>query len=334
MTSRLLIVSPAWIGDIVVSQTLFKQCRALNSARAIDVIAPDWAAPLLEAMPEVSRIIPLQTKHGELDLYKRYRLAKQLQQTDYQQAIVVPRSWKSALIPYWAKIPKRTGWLGEYRWRLLNDIRHLDRHKYPSLRDRYMHLGVDIGQTSGSFEPALLVTEEQLCQTQKKFDLDLTSKRVALCPGAEYGPSKRWPAKYFATLVRLLVADGITPWLLGSPKDSAIGSEIQQLSDGLAVNLVGKTTLGDVIACLALADGVVSNDSGLMHIAAAVETPLVAIYGSTDPRYTPPLAKQAQILARQVWCRPCFKRVCPYGHTVCLEISPADVLQAIMRYVE
>lgn len=329
MSHRLLVIGPAWVGDMVVAQSLFKLCKA-NADVELDVLAPKWSRPLLDFMPEVDNVIPLDINHGELALKTRRQIAIQCRDR-YQQAIVIPRSFKAALIPFWARIPRRTGWLGEYRWGLLNDIRHLDKIKYPSLQARYSILGQEHGATPCyDYRPSFEVSSEQLAACRKKFQPD-DRKIVALCPGAEYGPAKQWPAKRFAALAKQLDSQGYKPWLLGSPKDQPIAHEIQTLADQVCLDLTGKTSLSDAVACLALADVAVSNDSGLMHIAAALKTPVVALYGSSDPNYTPPLSDQAHILSRDLSCRPCFKRQCPLGTTACLDIEAGLVFDKIKQ---
>jgi lipopolysaccharide heptosyltransferase II len=339
MTQDILVVGPSWVGDMVVAQSLFKLLHATRSDIAIDVVAPDWSRPLLSHMPEVREAIPLFTKHGEFGFKKRFNIANTLRKRNYQQAIVIPRSFKAALIPFLARIPLRTGWRGEMRWGLLNDVRKLDKNKYPSLRSRYAHLGllpgVDDDVNSEKFTPEFSISEEFLKKTADKLELNRKSKIIALCPGAEYGPAKQWPAGHFAKIALWMAQLGWQVWLLGSSKDAAIAQDIQSMSNSVCTNLTGRTTLTDAIACLAMSDIALCNDSGLMHIAAAIGKPLIALYGSSDPNYTPPLSEKATVLSLHLSCSPCFSRVCPLGTNACLrDLSPQKVMTALEQYIE
>src|SRR5262249_41646973 len=162
-----------------------------------------------------------------------------------------------------------------------------------------------------------------------KFGIAGTRPVIALCPGAEYGPAKQWPAGRFAALAGRLAKSGFSTWIFGSPKEAALGESIVALAKAESaaaapVNLAGRTSLIEAVDLLSLAAAVVTNDSGLMHVAAALERPLVALYGSTTPAMTPPLSDRVRILERTLPCRPCFQRTCPLGHLDCLNLIPAS----------
>lgn len=323
---------------MVMAQTLFKFIKQSKPNAIIDVLAPAWTRALLERMPEVRHALAMPIEHGQFAFKKRWQLGKQLRVEKYDQAIVLPNSWKSALIPFIARIPRRTGWLGEMRFGLLNDIRFLDKESLPLMVQRFIALALNKNDVVPvDFQkPALQISSEQRVAATAKFNLtklNLTNRQapiLALCPGAEFGPAKRWPAEYFAEVARQKLAAGWQVWLFGSHKDQIVTAEIQTLTQSACVDLAGKTTLAEAIDLLSLTNLVVSNDSGLMHIAAAMQRPLLVIYGSSSPRFTPPLCDQVKTLSIDLSCAPCFQRECPLGHLKCLkELSPNLVMQAI-----
>lgn len=328
---RCLVVGPSWVGDMVMAHSLFSALRTRFPTLQIDVLAPAWSKPLLAAMPEVNHAIEMPLQHGELGLGKRYRLGKTLRDNAYDWAIVLPSALKAALVPFWARIPVRTGYRGEWRYGLLNDIRPLDKSVLTMTVQRFVALGLpaDVPLPPSITPPRLQVAAAQQAAVKQKFLAFPASAGtlLALCPGAEYGSAKRWPPEYFAAVARQQIANGSNVILLGSSKDAAITATIAAaVHSPHCLDLAGKTSLAEVIALLTLADKAVSNDSGLMHIAAAVGTPVVALYGSSDPTYTPPLSEAAHILYLGLECSPCFQRECPLGHLNCLrQISPQQV---------
>lgn len=329
---NILIIGPSWVGDMVMAQSLFIRLKQLNPDCRIDVLAPAWSLPLLERMPEVRSGISMPLNHGEFGLLTRIKLGVQLRSVAYQQAIVLPNSWKSALIPFFANIPLRTGYLGEARWGLLNDARPLDKHRLKMTVQRFLALGEEARQQQlpQVNAPRLSISNQQQDNILQKFNLTQNQPILALCPGAEYGPAKRWPAQHFARVAQEKQAQGWQVWLFGSGKDNDIAEEINTLSGGICRNFAGQTTLGEAVDLLSLAQVVVSNDSGLMHIAAALDKKLIAVYGSSDPGFTPPLNPQATIVYLNLECSPCFARQCPLQHTRCLtEIAPQTILDAI-----
>ena len=317
-----------------MAQTLFKVLKVYQSDCLIDVLASDWAVPILQRMPEVRNIFISPLKHGELNLRARWATAKRLRQERYDQAILLPNSFKSALIPFWADIKKRTGWLGEMRFGLLNDYRYLDKKAFPLMIQRFAALGLaKNGSVPNALPwPKLQVDSNQVAVTVTQLHISTILEKkpiLALCPGAEYGSAKRWPARYYATLANQKMAEGWVVWVLGSIKDQSIANEIQVLTQNKVFDFTGRTGLGEAIDLLSCVDLVVTNDSGLMHLAAALGKPLVVIYGSSDPRFTPPLTDKKKILTLSLPCSPCFERTCPFGHLKCLEdLQPEQVFEA------
>jgi heptosyltransferase-2 len=339
-SEKILIVGPSWVGDMVMAQTLFKLIRQQRPSAIIDVLAPEWSRPLLERVPEVHQSWGMPIGHGQLQLKQRFLLGKKLKQNQYQQAIVLPNSFKSALVPFFANIPQRTGWLGEMRFGVLNDIRYLNKTRLPLMVQRFMALGIE---RFAAFPneipyPCLDVNEDSINTSLAELNLTRETKPIlALCPGAEFGPAKRWPVAYYAEIAKAKLKEGWCVWIFGSAKDQAVAKEIQSAISSACVDFTGKTSLAQAIDLLSLATVVVSNDSGLMHIAAALNLPLVVVYGSSDPRFTPPLSKQVKILSLGLSCSPCFQRECPLkenDHLRCLtELKPDVILNAVNTVV-
>lgn len=332
MSKKILIISPSWIGDCVMTQPLYRRLHELHPGCAIDVFAPKWSMAVFERMPEISGILENPFGHGALALRERWRVGKELGQRGYDQVIVLPGSLKSVIIAFATGIKQRTGYVGESRYLLLNDIRKLDKAALPLMVDRYTALAhpSQADFNGHSSQPAFQIKPESRQAALSAHGLDLSRPVLAFCPGAEYGPAKRWPAAHFAELGRRYLAEGWQVWLFGSHKDAPIAAEINALSDGLCVDLCGKTTLSEAIDLLSCADSVVCNDSGLMHLAAALGRPLAAVYGSSSADHTPPLSNKAKIVSLHLECAPCFKRECPLGHTDCLnKLLPQQVADAL-----
>ena len=329
---RCLIVGPSWVGDMVMAQSLFLALKQRFPDLQIDVLAPTWSKPILAAMPQVHAAIEMPLQHGELALMQRFRLGDSLRAAAYDWAIVLPRSLKAALVPFWARIPVRTGYKGEMRYGLLNDIRPLDKSVLSMTVQRFVALGLPKDAVlPPAIQPPQLVLAAGLREAVKTTFLVSSAPVLALCPGAEYGGAKRWPAEYFAAVAKHWIVQGGQVILLGSGKDVPVTAQIVAAVNSPACHdLAGKTSLQEVLGLLSLARQVVSNDSGLMHVAAAVEVPVIALYGSSDPSYTPPLSNQAKILSVGLKCSPCFKRECPLGHLDCLKnIKPEQVISLL-----
>lgn len=334
--ASILIVGPAWIGDMVMAQSLFKVLKQRNPHVRLDVLASPWTLPLLARMSEVDNTIEMPLGHGALDFGTRRKLGEFLSGIGYEQAIILPNSFKSALVPAFAGIPERTGWRGEMRYFVINDIRLLSKRRYPKMVQRYLALAYppDAVLPENYPRPALRVDPLAVPQLLTKFALFDQRPVLILCPGAEFGPSKRWPEAYFAQVAAEKIAEGWQVWLLGSAKDQPVAQsicdQVPQASRDQCFNLAGVTRLDEAIDLMSTASAVVSNDSGLMHIAAALGRPLVVLYGSTSPDFTPPLADEVMILSNKIECAPCFKRECPKVHHKCLkDLMPQQVLAAL-----
>jgi len=339
---KILIVGPSWVGDMVMAQSLFITLKQQHPDAIIDVLAPDWSRPIIERMPEVNQAIGLPFGHGELKLSSRRQFGRELVSAGYQQAIVLPNSLKSALVPFWASIPKRTGWRGEMRYLLLNDVRKLDKTAYPLMIERFVALAFPKGSQLPSPlpHPSLCVDPAERSQALEKYQLDTTHRRVlALCPGAEFGDSKRWPSEYFAEVAAKRIDQGWQIWVYGSANDRPVGDSISArltpVQQEACVNLAGQTSLAEAVDLLSVADAVISNDSGLMHIAAALGRPLVVPYGSTSPDFTPPLSDKVKIEQVNLECSPCFKRECPLQHHNCMkQLTSARIDDALTDLLE
>jgi len=331
LTARgpVLIVAPSWVGDAILSEPLIARLATAGGGAPVDVLAPAWCAPVYARMRGTRRVFDSMLRHGELGLTRRRTLARTLSGEGYAQAIILPNSWKSALVPWLAGIPVRTGYTGEARFGILNDRRRLDDRALPRLVDRYAALAGTIGAAPPAGAPALIPQTTNRDAAVGSLGLDVDRGIAILCPGAEFGPAKRWPAEHFASLARKFLADGLDVWLMGSPNDRPEATAVLAAAGdaaGAIRDLTGRTDLGTAIDLLSLATVVVSNDSGLMHAAAAVGARLVALFGSSSPAYTPPISERASIARIDIACSPCFQRECPLGHFKCMrELSPDSV---------
>jgi heptosyltransferase-2 len=323
---RTLVISPNWIGDAVMAQPLLQALKQHDPQRPIDVLAPTWVAPVWRSIAEVDTVIETPFRHGALQLAERRKFARQLHQRGYKTAYVLPNTLKFALIPWLAGIPERVGYKGEMRYGLINRMHHDDRDHprpmtsfYAALANQPVAGGVPIAG-----EPVMTISREHRQHALASIGLAGNARIVAFAPGAEFGPAKRWPPSHFAELARLVQQryPDVHVLLLGSPKDRTICDEIVALAPGVR-NLAGATSLGDAIALLGSAAALVTNDSGLMHIACALRRPVVALYGPTNPSHTPPLSELAEVLWLHLDCAPCQQRTCPLGHQKCMNSMPA-----------
>jgi heptosyltransferase-2 len=313
---------------MVMSQVLYIFLQQTRPGVAIDVLAPAWSEPLLQRMPEVRNAIPMPLGHGELGLGRRWRLGRGLRSRRYDQALLLPNSFKSALVPLFAGIPRRTGWRGEQRYGLLNDLRTLDEQTLPLMVQRFVALGLEPGEAVPAQlpRPRLAIDRGQALRCSGQMGIAPDRPLLALCPGAEFGGAKRWPDTYYAQLANRYLEKGWQVVLFGSASDQPVTAVIRELCGGhpRCFDLAGRTRLAEAVDLLSLATAVVSNDSGLMHVAAALARPLVVIYGATSPGFTPPLNDNAAIVASDIDCAPCFQRECPLGHHGCMRYTPME----------
>ena len=331
----LLLIGPAWVGDMVMVHPLLQLLKQQDPERAIDVLAPGWSQPLLQRMPEVRRSWCLAVGHGQLGLGRRLRLGRQLRGL-YGEAIVLPSSFKAALLPWHARIPRRRGFLGELRWGLLNDIRPLDKRALPRTVDRFVALALaPQAPLPRNFPLPRLSTNRAQAQAtlgQWLGESQADKPLLILCPGAEYGAAKRWPPERFAQLAATLTPQGWYVVVCGSAKEAALGEQIVAASGHACINLAGRSSLDEAVDMLSLARCVVSNDSGLMHVAAALGRSVIALFGSSDPQHTPPLGGQCRVVSLGLPCAPCFRRTCPEKHLNCLTgITVAMVLEQMVQ---
>lgn len=334
-SKKILIVSPGWIGDVVIAQSLFKYIKYRDTETIIDILAPAWSHELYSTMPEINEIFVMPLGHSQFQLKKRWQIGKSLRNKKYYQAIILPNSWKSAIIPFAACIPVRTGWLGEMRFGLLNDWRILNKKMYPMMVQRFLMLGVTKTVANKnldwqSFQPRLEIKKNHENIKLKNLFLIEEKPLLILCPGAAYGPAKCWPAEYFAEIANYKKSKNWQIVLLGSQSDKSMGVKIQKLTKNACIDLIGKTSLIEALNILSSATLVISNDSGLMHLTAALNRPLIALYGSSSPEFTPPLSVKAKIIYLKLSCSPCFERKCPLVHLNCLkELTPKIVLKTV-----
>jgi lipopolysaccharide heptosyltransferase II len=318
---------------MVMAHTLVQRLASLHAELQLQVVAPPATAPLAYRMQEVQHVHTADFPHGEFGFGKRRELGNRLKSQGFDQAFVLPNSWKSALVPFFAAIPKRTGWQGEARYGLLNDRRKLDKAAFPLMIERFMALAGDNGELPAKPYPLpkLMPDPENLEHCLRTHNLDAGQVAV-LCPGAEFGAAKKWPVVHYAQVARVLLQQGWQVWLMGSPKDQPDCDAIVEAlprTPGL-INLAGKTSLLDAVDLLSVAQQVICNDSGLMHVACALSRPTIGIFGSTSPDFTPPLGARAVVVEQSLACRPCFQRTCPLGHLDCLQtLMPAQVLQHV-----
>nr|WP_315293115.1 ADP-heptose--LPS heptosyltransferase RfaF [Serratia proteamaculans] len=338
---KILVIGPSWVGDMMMSQSLYRTLKAEHPTAEIDVMAPAWCRPLLARMPEVNQALSMPLGHGALALGERRRLGHALRTNGYDRAYVLPNSFKSALVPFFAKVPQRTGWRGEMRYGLLNDIRLLDKTAFPLMVQRYVALAYDKQRIQRAEDlpqpllwPQLQVSDEEIAETTAAFNLTDHRPIIGFCPGAEFGPAKRWPHYHYATLAQKLIDQGYQIALFGSAKDNEAGEQIRAALDddsrSFCMNLAGETQLEQAVILLASCTAVVSNDSGLMHVAAALNKPLIALYGPSSPDFTPPLSNKAKVIRLISGYHKIRKGDADQGyHQSLIDIQPQQVLDAL-----
>jgi heptosyltransferase-2 len=332
--ARTLVISPNWIGDAVMAQSLLQRLKRKHPERAIDVLAPPSVAPVWRAVAEVDSVLETPFRHGALQLKERWAYGRLLRERGYRDAYVLPNTIKYALIPWFAGIPKRVGYKGEMRYGLLNVIHHDDVPARPMI-PFYAALADDPAQPPvGAPRPRMGASSEQVAAACAKAGIAMDRPLVVFAPGAEFGPSKRWPAAHFGQLARAIFAavPAMQVVLLGSPKDRPVCEEVMAATGHAGMfNMAGATRLDEAIALIARADAVVSNDSGLMHVASALNRPVVGLYGSTDPHHVPPFADVAKVITLKLACAPCLQRECPLGHHDCMNKMGADMVWSELR---
>ena len=335
---KFLIVGPSWVGDAVMAQTLYKLIKNSNKDAQIEVLSPNWSMPVLERMEEVSRSIISPFSHGELKLKARFDFGKQLREEGYERAIVMTNSLKSSLIPFFAKIPVRTGWLGEMRFGLINDLRAKEKRNSLLMIEQFAELSIntDEGINKSLPYPSLRIDSHNLKEQLFNLGIDSEKPSLAICPGAEFGPAKKWPPNYYAEVCNEYLSNSWNVLAFGSQNDQITGNTIQEaidkeLSDRF-FNLIGKTSLVDAVDLLSHCKKVVTNDSGLMHIAAAVDTPLVAVYGPSSPEFTPPLIHNHVVLRKSEGFDKKREGSEDHGyHESLIAIKPSEVLEGLSR---
>lgn len=338
---KILVIGPSWVGDMMMSQSLYRTLKAEHPTAEIDVMAPAWCRPLLARMPEVNQALSMPLGHGALALGERRRLGHALRASGYDRAYVLPNSFKSALVPFFAQVPRRVGWRGEMRYGLLNDIRVLDKAAFPLMVQRYVALAYDKQRIQRAEDlpqpllwPQLQVSDEEIAETTAAFNLTDHRPIIGFCPGAEFGPAKRWPHYHYAALAQKLIDQGYQIALFGSAKDNEAGEQIRAALDddarGFCMNLAGETQLEQAVILLASCSAVVSNDSGLMHVAAALNKPLIALYGPSSPDFTPPLSDKAKVIRLISGYHKIRKGDAAQGyHQSLIDIQPQQVLDAL-----
>jgi heptosyltransferase II len=342
--SRILVVAPQWIGDCVMAEPFLALLREHHPAAYIAVMALPHIAPVLRAMPQIDEVIELPFQHGKLQWGKRRALARKLHERIFDVAYVLPNSLKSALVPWMAGIKRRVGYQGEGRYFLLNEKLPNPRDKRPLMTAFYGKLAdADFDAFDKQAQPVLSAAPARRDSACAMHGVSAETPYLVLAPGAEYGPAKQWPVAHFREIALTAGAQGFNVLVMGGPKDSELGTEIAQ---GLSQvkNLCGLTSLDDAIAIISGAEGMVSNDSGLMHVAAALKVPTIGIYGSTSPHHTPPAAHRSTTLwigpkgaygEPGVACSPCFERVCRFEgdeKVKCLKhIKPALVWDTLRQ---
>jgi heptosyltransferase-2 len=337
--TRSLLIAPQWIGDAVMSEPLVARLAA--QGERLTVAALPWVAPVYRAMPAVEQVEELPFAHGRLDWAARRRLGHQWRGR-FDVAYVLPNAIKAALLPWFANVPRRVGYQGEGRPLLLTE-RLPNPDGRPPMVAFYSRLAGPLSDADAMARPSLQFAAghiDTVCNGQGL----VRGQYFAFAPGAEYGPAKCWPAPHYAALAaRLHQQHQIPVLLLGSAKERALCAGIAAAADAQAPGacrvVCGSVPLVDAMALIAGARGVVSNDSGLMHVAAAFGVPQVALFGSTSPEHTPPLNPRARVLwlkhELDLACSPCFDRQCRYGHTRCLtELAPARAETALGEVLE
>ncbi|WP_225639213.1 lipopolysaccharide heptosyltransferase II [Candidatus Profftia sp. (ex Adelges kitamiensis)] len=340
---KILVIGPSWIGDMIMSHSLYRTLKDINPNAEIDVMAPDWCHALLTYMPEVNQAIEMHIEHKKLAINERYRLGKSLRQKKYDRAYILPNSFKSALIPFFARIPFRVGWKGEMRYGILTHVHYqINKNSFPLMVERYIALAYPshLIKTAEDLSkpllwPILKVMDKDIIKTMDTFNLTSHRLMIGLCPGAALGIAKCWPHYHYTVVAQKMIKNGYYIALFGSYQDNNIGTNIYyaltKYERKYCSNFIGKTNLEQVIILIAACKAIVTNDSGLMHIAAALNKPVVALYGPTNPYFTPPLCKKSIIIHLSTSNIKIRKRNSNYNdyHSTLVDIHPDIVIQAL-----
>ena len=331
---KILVIGPSWVGDAVMAQTLFKLIKENNNNTIIDVLSPSWALSVFKRMKQINQAIEMPFRHGELKLKERRSFALGLKINNYDQAIILPNSLKSSLIPFFANIPIRTGWRGEFRYFFINDIRSLDEKDYPRMVDRFCALGIKKTEKLPEIKlPSLIPDKSNISKLINLYSIYKEKKILTICPGAEFGPAKRWPSNYFAEVVAYYLKKDWIVTAIGSKKDQIVVQEIENCLDKTYpnfINTVGSTNLEDAIDLLSISSLVLTNDSGLMHVASALDIPLLALFGPTSPEFTPPLGEKSEIIRKVKGYMKLRKGDLPGGyHSSLFSIKPKETIDKL-----
>ena len=329
---RILIVGPAWLGDMVMSQSLVKALVQRYPGAAIDMLAPPATLAVAGFMPEVHHCIEMPFRHGELKLASRRRLGLSLRDRSYQVAYVLPRTLKAAAVAYWANIPVRIGHPRRTGLGLLTEVRRIDKQSIPHQAARFVALMEPNGRVPTDVPaPALALEDRAIESSLTRLGLSRPLKPLLiLAPGSGNTPTKRWLPRHFADVARVRHEQGWRIWILGAPADRELTAEVNGVSGGVCADLGGRTSLAEAIAISGLADAVVSNDTGTLHVAAALDRPTIAVFGPTDPAFTLPQSSNVKAVRLGLDCSPCFKAECPLGHFGCMrDLTPQSVLAAL-----
>ena len=329
---NILIITPNWLGDQIMAQSLYIALKKRHTSCQIDVVTSEKFKGLYQRMPEINNILIFENKHNKLDLKKRWLFSKKIRKKSYSLAIILPLSLKATLIPFFAGIKKRRAWSNQ-RYGLINESQPLDqkKHTHSALKqvEQYLALQKFPFEIKKKFIPKLKESKDKQETILKKFKINTQQKILICCPGSAYGPSKQWPLHHLKDLCVHYLEKNWEIILLGTEKEKEICQNIKKNCPKVK-NLCMKTKLEDVIDLMSTATWIISNDSGLMHLAAATQQKQIAIFGSSSPLFTPPLNKNAHIIFQNLNCSPCFKRVCPLKHNECLEtISSEQVIKKI-----
>jgi heptosyltransferase-2 len=335
--ARTLVISPNWIGDAVMAQPLLALLKQRHPERAIDVLAPPAVAPVWRAVEQVDQVLETPFRHRALQLRERWRYARTLRARGYLDAYVLPNTLKYALIPWLAGIGRRVGYRGEMRYGLIN-VMHRDEVPPRPMVPFYAALAREPSQALAPDlpRPRLRLPGELVAAACERHGVHAARALVVFAPGAEFGAAKRWPPRHFGALAQAIVrADPRAQVaLLGSPSDRASCDEVVAHAGAAAaniLNLAGATRLDEAVALVARAQAVVSNDSGLLHIASGLNRPVVALYGPTDPGHAPPFSDIARSISLRLDCAPCRQRACPLGHHDCMERMQAELVWRELR---